>query len=92
MLGRSANLQWDLGNKTLKTVYEGALIPLLTYRAPVREETAAKQKNKCMLQRVQRLINIKIAKTYRTISFEDSCVMAGVPHIGLVKRKRRANI
>jgi hypothetical protein len=37
-----------------------------------------------MLQRVQRLINIKIAKAYRTNSFEASCVMAGVPPIGLV--------
>jgi hypothetical protein len=35
-----------------------------------------------MLQRVQRLINIKIAKAYRTISFEASCMMAGVPPIG----------
>jgi ribonuclease HI len=37
-----------------------------------------------MLQRVQRLINIKITKAYRTISFEASCVIAGVPPIGLV--------
>jgi len=37
-----------------------------------------------MLQRVQRLINIKIAKAYRTISFEASCMMAGVPPIGTV--------
>jgi hypothetical protein len=37
-----------------------------------------------MLQRVQRMINIKIAKAYRTISFEVSCVIARVPPIGLV--------
>ena len=30
MLGRSAKLQRGLGNKALKTIYEGALIPLLT--------------------------------------------------------------
>jgi hypothetical protein len=40
MLGRSAKLQWDLGNKALKTIYEWALIPLLTYGAPVWEEAA----------------------------------------------------
>jgi hypothetical protein len=62
MLGRSAKLQWGLGNKVLKTIYEGALIPLLTYGAPVCEEDAAKQTNKRILQRVQRLINNKIAK------------------------------
>jgi hypothetical protein len=92
-VGRSAKLQWGLGNKALKTIYEGALIPLLTYRAPVWEEAAAKQKNKCMLQRVQRLINIKITKACRTISFEASCMMAGVPPIGLViEEKARRHI
>jgi hypothetical protein len=30
------------------------------------------------------MINIKIAKAYRTISFEASCMMAGVPPIGIV--------
>ena len=84
MLGRSAKLHWGLGYKALKTVYEEALIPLLTYGAPVWEEAAAKQKIIRMLQRVQRLIYIKIAKAYRTISFEASCVMTGVPPIGLV--------
>jgi hypothetical protein len=88
MLGRSAKLQRGLGNKARKTIYEGALIPLLTYGAPVWVEAAAKQKNKRMLQRFQRLINIKIAKAYKTISFEASCVMAGVPPIGLVVEEK----
>jgi hypothetical protein len=38
-LGKSAKLQWGLGHKSLKTVYEGALVPPLTYGAPVWEET-----------------------------------------------------
>ena len=84
MLGRSAKLQWGLGNKALKTIYEGALIPLLTYGAPVWKEAVTKQKNIRLLQRVQRMINIKIAKAYRTIPFEASCMMAGVPPIELV--------
>jgi ribonuclease HI len=36
------------------------------------------------MQCAQRLINIKIAKAYRTISYKASCVMAGVPLIGIV--------
>jgi hypothetical protein len=44
MLGRSAKLQWGLDNKALKTIYEGTLIPLLRYGAPVWEDAAAKQK------------------------------------------------
>ena len=84
MLGKSAKLQWGLGHKSLKTVYEGVLIPLLSYGAPIWEEAITKQRNLHKLQRVQRLITIKIAKAYRTISFEASCLMAGVPPIGTV--------
>ena len=35
-------------------------------------------------QSTQRLINIKIAKAYRTISFETSCLLTGVQPIGIV--------
>jgi ribonuclease HI len=84
MLGRSAKLQWALGNKALKTIYERVLIPLLTYGAPVWEEAEKKKKNIHLLQRFQRMINIKIAKAYRTTSSEASWVMSGVQPIGLV--------
>jgi hypothetical protein len=84
MLGKSAKLQWGLGHKSLKTIYEGALIPILTHGAPVWEEAVAKHRNLHKSQRAQRLINIKIAKAYRTISFEASCLMAEVPPIGIV--------
>jgi len=30
MLGRIAKLNWVLGHKELKTIYEGALVPLMT--------------------------------------------------------------
>jgi len=36
------------------------------------------------MQSTQRLINIKIAKAYRTISFEASCLLVGVQPIGIV--------
>ena len=70
MLGKSAKLHWGLGHKSLKITYEGALIPILTYGTPVWEEAAGKHRTLCKLQRVQRLINIKIAKAYRTISYD----------------------
>ena len=31
MLGKTAKLNWGLGHKPLKTLYEGALVPLMTY-------------------------------------------------------------
>lgn len=60
----------------------------MTYGTPVREEAVSKTGNLVKLQRVQRLINIKTAKAYRTVSFEASCVLAGVPPIGIVIEER----
>jgi hypothetical protein len=79
MLSETAELQWGLGHKSLKTVYEGALVPLVTYGAPVWEEAVTKQRLTRKMQSARRLINIKIAKAYRTISYEAYCVMPGVP-------------
>jgi hypothetical protein len=38
MLNRTAKLEWGLGQKSLKTVYEGAIVPLMTYGAPYGRE------------------------------------------------------
>jgi Reverse transcriptase (RNA-dependent DNA polymerase). len=84
MLNRTAKLLWGLGHKSLKMIYEGVIVPLMTYGAPVWEGAITKHKYLHKMQSAQRLINIKIAKAYRTTSFEESCVMAGVPPIGIV--------
>jgi hypothetical protein len=84
MLSKTAKQHCSLGHKSLKTLYEGALVPLMTYGAPVWEEAATKQRYLRKMQSSQRLINIKIAKAYRTISFEAFYVMAGVPPIGIL--------
>jgi hypothetical protein len=78
MLARTAKLQWGLGHKALKTIYEGVVVPILTYGAPIWVEAIRKNKNLTKYKRTRRLINIKIAKTYRTISYDASCVIAGV--------------
>jgi len=39
MLGKTAKLNWGLGHKFLKIIYEGALVPLMTYGSPLWEET-----------------------------------------------------
>jgi hypothetical protein len=84
MIGKTAKLNWGLGHKVLKIIYEGAIVPLMTYGAPVWEAAVNKQTHLRKLQSTQRLINIKIFKAYRTISYETSCVMAGAPTIGIV--------
>jgi hypothetical protein len=84
MLGKTVKLNWGLGHKALKTIYEGAIVPIMMYGAPVWEEAVNKRTILRKLQSTQRLINIKIAKSYKTISYEASCVMAGAPPIGIV--------
>jgi hypothetical protein len=55
----------------------------MTYEAPVLK-AITKQRHLPKMQSAQRLINIKIAETYRTIFYEASCVMAGVTPRGTV--------
>jgi hypothetical protein len=67
MLTRTAKLQWGLRHKALKTIYGGVVVPILTYGAPVWVDAIRKNKNLTKYKRIQRLINIKIPKTYRTL-------------------------
>ena len=41
----------------MKIIYEGALVPVMTYGTPVWEEAATNTYNLIKLQRAQRLIN-----------------------------------
>jgi hypothetical protein len=50
MLGKTAKLNCGLGHKALKTIYEAAIAPLVTYGAPVWEEAA---KKKTLLRKLQ---------------------------------------
>jgi hypothetical protein len=59
---------------------------------PVWEEAIPKTSNLVNLKRVQRLVNIKMAKAYTTVSFKASCVLAGVPPIGIVHRGKGETI
>ena len=57
--------------------YQVEILLLMTFGAPVWEE-AITNKYLQKLHSAQRLINIKIAKAYRTTSYEASCMIAGV--------------
>jgi hypothetical protein len=45
MLARTAKLQWGLEHKALKTIYEGAVVQILKYEAPIWVEAIRKNKN-----------------------------------------------
>ena len=82
-LSKSAKLNWGLGHEALKTIYTGAILPLLQYGAPIWINSLAKDSYKTKLIRVQRLMNIKIAKSFRTVSNEALCIITGLTPIDI---------
>jgi hypothetical protein len=80
-LSKRAKLNWGLQHAALKTIYTGGIQPLLLYGAPVWNKAIDMGRNKHRHARVQRLINIKIAKAYRTVSTEALSVLTGLTPI-----------
>jgi hypothetical protein len=82
-LSKSAKLNWGLIHAALKTIYTGGILPLLLYGALVWRKAIDKASYKSKLVRVQRLINIKIAKAYRTVSNYTLCILTGLTPIAI---------
>jgi ribonuclease HI len=61
----------------LKTVYTGA-VPLILHGAPVWKGVLNRSCHKAKLVRTQRLIKIRIAKAYRTVSNDALYIITGV--------------
>ena len=64
-------------------VYTGAILPLLQYGAPIWIKALEKASYKIKLIRIQRLINIRIAKSFRTVSNEAPCIINGLTPIDI---------
>jgi cbb3-type cytochrome oxidase subunit 1 len=82
-LSKSAKITWGLKHEALKTIYTGGILPMLLYGAPVWKNVMNKSCYKAKLIRIQTLINIKIAKAYRTVSNEALCVITGLIPINI---------
>ena len=63
-LARSAKVTWGLKHKALRTIYAGAILPLILYVAPVWKEAIKRACYKAKIGRIQRMNNIKLAKAY----------------------------
>ena len=74
-----------LKHKALKTIYKQAILLLLLYGAPVWIQAFKFDYNKLKYIRAQRLLNIQIAKAFRTSS-EALCILAGTTPI-IIKTK-----
>jgi hypothetical protein len=80
-LSKSAKRCWGLSHEALNTIYKGAILPLMLYGVPVWIKALEKECNKTVYNRVQRLINIKIAKAFRITSNEALCTVTGLTPI-----------
>jgi len=80
-LSRSARMTWGLKNEAVGTIYKGAILPLLMYGAPTWSEAMKYEHNRHKYVRVQRLINLKMARAYRTTSNEALCILTGTTPI-----------
>jgi len=87
-LSKSAKIHWGLKHETLTTIYNGAILPLLLYGAPVWIEALKYEFNRRKYNRVQRLMNLLIAKAYRTTSREALCILAR-PHRSQSKLRKQ---
>ena len=66
-LSKSAKTTWGLKHAALKTICAGGILPLILYGTPVWKGVMDIACYKAKIIRVQRLINIKIAKAYRSV-------------------------
>jgi hypothetical protein len=90
-LSKSAGQRLGLSHAALYTIYKGEILPLLLYGAPVWIEALDKECNKIVYNRVRRLINIKIAKAFRTTSNEALCILTGLTPI-VIKAEEAAKL
>ena len=63
------------------SIYKGAILPLLIYGAPVWIDAMIYEHNIKKYIRIQRLINTRMAKAYRTTSSEALCMTTGMTPI-----------
>jgi hypothetical protein len=82
-LSKSAKINWGVSYAALKIIYTGGILTLLLYGAPVWIDAIKKTIFKQKRIRVQRLINIKIARAYQTVSNDALCLIAGLTPIDI---------
>jgi hypothetical protein len=80
-LSKSAKVNWGLRHDVFRIIYSRAILAILTYGTPVWKESLHRKSNASKFKRIQRLINIKIAKAYRNTLHEALSVLTGIPPI-----------
>jgi hypothetical protein len=77
-LSKSAKISWGMKHEAPKTINRETILPLLLYEAPVWIEAMKYEHNRLKYIRVQKLMNIRMAKAFRTTSNEALCTVIGI--------------
>ena len=80
-LSSAAKMTWGIKHAAMDTIFKGAILPLLTYGASVWIEAINHEYNRRKYVSVQRLINISMAKAYRTMSSDVLCMLTATTPI-----------
>lgn len=83
LVAHAAMLSWLLPNKggpesACRRLYDGVMRSKALYGAPIWAD-ALSDRAKVYLRRPQRAIAQRVARAYRTVSFEAACLIAGTP-------------
>jgi stage V sporulation protein SpoVS len=87
---KSGEINTAIKHEAIATIYKGTILPLLTYGATVSIEAMNFEHNRQKYIRVQRLINIRIAKAFRTTSSEALYMLTGMTAILIKLEKETA--
>ena len=82
-LPRAAKVSRGLKNEAIAVMYKGAILPIITNGTPVWNDAMKHEHNRQSYVRVQRLINLKMARAYRTTSAEALFILTGMTPITL---------
>jgi len=80
-LSKSAKITWELKHEAFKTIYKGAIVPILLYGAPVWTEAMKYAHNRLKYIRVQRFMNMVMAKAFLITSSETLCIVTRITPI-----------
>lgn len=81
---RVSRNEWGLGVKALKTIWERAIVPAITYASPVWAKAVTYDSQRSKLRTVQRILMLRLARAYRTTSHAALWAITGLPPIDLV--------
>jgi len=82
-LSSFAKKKFGLNSRALEVIYKGAVIPILSYGVPIWGEAIGKKYNILIIERIQRLIALRLCHAYKTVSTDALNIICNLMPIDL---------